>query len=81
VPCRTSLNEEVALATPRLPHVFTVAEVAELTGFSRQTVTRMFEDEPGVLVICRPETMHKRSYRSIRIPRTVYERVVRRFAN
>jgi len=59
----------------------TVAEVAELTGFSRQTVTRMFEDEAGVLVINRVETMHKRSYRSIRIPRTVYERVIRRVAN
>lgn len=59
----------------------TVAEVAELTGFSRQTVTRMFEDEAGVLVISRPETMHKRSYRSIRIPEAVYERVVRRVAN
>ena len=59
----------------------TVAEVAELTGFSRQTVTRMFEDEAGVLVISRPEAMHKRSYRSIRIPRAVYERVVRRVTN
>jgi predicted DNA-binding transcriptional regulator AlpA len=59
----------------------TVAEVVELTGFSRQTVTRMFEDEAGVLIINRPETMHKRSYRSIRIPRPVYERVVRRVAN
>ena len=26
---------------------FTVAEGAELTGFSRQTVTRMFEEEKG----------------------------------
>lgn len=27
----------------------TVAEVAALTGFSRDTITRMFEPEPGVL--------------------------------
>jgi hypothetical protein len=26
---------------------YTVGEVARLTGFSRQTVTRMFEREPG----------------------------------
>jgi predicted DNA-binding transcriptional regulator AlpA len=54
----------------------TVAEVATLTGWSRQTVTRLFEHERGVLVLGRPESLHKRSYRSIRIPRAVYERVV-----
>jgi predicted transcriptional regulator len=59
---------------------YTVQEIAAMTGFSRQTVTRMFEKEPGVLLVKRPETMHKRSYRSIRIPRAVYERVVRRLS-
>jgi hypothetical protein len=58
--------------------VYTIAEVAELSGFSRRTVTRLFEPEPGVLVLGRPEKMHKRRYRSIRIPRGVYERVVGR---
>lgn len=57
---------------------YTVAEVATLTGFSRQTVSNMFENERGVLVIDRPETMHKRGYRSIRIPRHVYERVIKK---
>ena len=55
---------------------YTVGEVAALTGFSRQTVTRMFEREKGVLILARPESLHKRSYRSIRIPRAVYERVM-----
>jgi len=55
----------------------TVAEVAALTGLSRQTVTEMFEHERGVLILGRPETMHKRRYRSLRIPRAVYERVIR----
>jgi AraC-like DNA-binding protein len=59
----------------------TVAEVAALTGFSRQTVTRLFQNETGVLVIKRSETMHKRGYRSIRIPRPVYERVIRKVTN
>jgi hypothetical protein len=58
--------------------VYTVGEVAALTGFSRQTVTRMFEREKGVLILARPESLYKRSYRSIRIPRDVYERVVAR---
>jgi len=60
--------------------VYTVAEVAALTGYSRQTITRMFESEKGTLIIERPESMHKRSYRSIRIPRGVYERVIMRLS-
>ncbi len=59
---------------------YTVQEVAALTGFSRQTVTRMFEKEKGVLILKHLEKMHKRGYRSIRIPRAVYERVVRRMS-
>lgn len=56
--------------------VYTVTEVAALMGLSRQTVTSLFERERGVLILKRPESMHKRVYRSIRIPRAVYERVV-----
>jgi AraC-like DNA-binding protein len=63
-------------------HALTVAEVSALTGLSRQTVTRMFEGEKGVLLLARPrvEKMHscKRGYRTIRIPRAVYERVIGR---
>jgi AraC-like DNA-binding protein len=59
---------------------YTVAEVAALMGLSRQAVTEMFEHERGVLIIERPETMHKRRYRSLRIPRAVYERVIGRLA-
>ena len=54
--------------------VYTVDDVAVLTGFSRSTVTRMFEEELGVLILDRPESLHKRRYRSIRISRAVYER-------
>ena len=46
--------------------------------FSRQTVTQIIERERGVIILARPESMHKRRYRSIRIPRAVYERVVNR---
>ena len=56
--------------------VYTVVEVAALMGLSRQSVSRLFERERGVLILGRPESMHKRSYRSIRIPRAVYERVI-----
>ena len=59
--------------------VLTVATVAELMGLSRPTVTGLFENEPGTIIIPRPEKMHKRSYRSIRIPCAVFERVLRRY--
>lgn len=56
----------------------TVDEVAKLMGMSRRTVTRLFEAERGVIVLDRPTEMNKRRYRSLRIPRAVYERVVER---
>jgi len=49
-----------------------------MTGFSRSTITRLFEHERDVLVIERPTQKHKRRYRSIRIPHHVYERVLRK---
>jgi len=58
----------------------TIPDIAELTGFSRQTVTRIFENEPGVLVFERPEAMHKRKHRTITVPRAVYERVLARLS-
>ena len=58
--------------------VYSVADVARMTGLSARTITRMFENERGVIVLERPESAHKRRYRSIRIPRAVYERVVRK---
>ena len=61
-----------------LRQALSVDEVAALTGFSRRTVIRLFSTERGVIVLPRPETLHKRQYRSIRIPRAVYERVLGR---
>jgi len=57
---------------------YTTAEVGRMMGLSTRTVIRLFEQESGVLILERPETMHKRRYRSIRIPRAVYERVSRK---
>jgi predicted DNA-binding transcriptional regulator AlpA len=61
---------------------YSINEVAAMTGWSRQTVTRLFERERGVLILERPQDFRtgKRKYRSIRIPRAVYERVVSRIA-
>lgn len=62
------------------PAYVTVNEVAEMTGLSRNTVMRIFEKEPGVLILERPETMNKRGYRLLRIPRPILDRVISRLS-
>jgi hypothetical protein len=58
--------------------MLTVPQIASLTGRSRRTIIRWFEREPGVFVMDNPETLHKRRYRTLRIPITVFDRVMRR---
>jgi AraC-like DNA-binding protein len=70
------LRKESPLANIETP--LTVAQIAVLMGFSRQTVTRLFRHEQGVLAINRPTQNRKRRSCSIRIPRAIYDRVVRR---
>jgi hypothetical protein len=55
---------------------YTVAEVAALTGFSKQTVTRMFENQRGVIIYEEKRPRKRASYRVIRIPRHIYKRVM-----
>jgi hypothetical protein len=56
---------------------YTVYELAALWSISPNTVRRLFENEPGVLVITRPKP-NKRIHRTIRIPESVAQRVYRR---
>jgi hypothetical protein len=60
---------------------FSVAEIAELWNLSQDFVRRLFEKEPGVLVIGaeRPRGQ-KRRYSTLRIPEFVVERVHRRMS-
>jgi hypothetical protein len=51
---------------------YSVSDVAKLLRYSRRTVVRMFENEPGIIVIKHPEGKR----RTLRIPRAVYQRVV-----
>jgi hypothetical protein len=55
---------------------FSVAHVAKRWGLSEDTVRRLFENEPGVLVIEPPRgRFSRRRYRTLRIPESVIERV------
>ena len=55
----------------------TVAEIAERLKLKPDTVRRLFLNEPGVIVISAPKK-GRRAYRTLRIPVTVYQRVVTR---
>ena len=56
----------------------TVAEVAERLKVNEETVRRLFLNEPGVIAICFPRR-GKRVYRTLRIPESVFLRVLTRF--
>jgi hypothetical protein len=62
----------------RFEKLFTPAELASRWALSLDTVRRLFEREPGILVFSsrRPG---RRQYRTLRIPVSVAERVYRRF--
>jgi hypothetical protein len=56
----------------------TIAELADQWSLSEDAVRRLFEHEPGVVVITSPPKKYRRSYRTFRIPETVAARVYRR---
>lgn len=58
--------------------LFSVAEVAARLKISVDTVTRLFENEPGVIDLGAPEARHKRRYRILRIPSSVLNRMLQK---
>ena len=60
---------------------YSPAEIAERWNLSVDSVRKLFEDEPGVLVIGNTTPRRgKRSYTTLRIPEHVLERVHRRLS-
>ncbi len=55
-----------------------VEEIAAKWSLSRDFVRRLFEREPGVLILGNGATQSKRRYRTLRIPQSMAERVHRR---
>jgi hypothetical protein len=60
---------------------FSVQQVSSLWGLSQQSIRRLFEDEPDVLVMMHEETRNKRAYSTLRIPESAMKRVQARMAN
>jgi hypothetical protein len=71
--------EDVADASDFAVRHYSPAEIAELWSLSVDSVRKIFEHEPGVLVIGNATPRRgKRSYTTLRIPAHVVERVHRR---
>jgi hypothetical protein len=60
---------------------YSVIEIARLWALSEKTVRRIFESEPGVMHWGTEESLHKRAYRTLRVPETVLHRVHRKLAS
>jgi hypothetical protein len=57
---------------------YSPAEVADLWQLNVETIRRLFQDEPGVVVLQSPAKKSRRPYKTIRIPQSVLERVHQR---
>jgi hypothetical protein len=66
---------------PMLEQHYTPGQLAKRWGLSDDAVRELFRAEPDVIVIDRPEKMHKRGYRTMRIPESVAERVYARLVS
>ena len=59
---------------------YSVIEISKLWALSEKTVRKIFEREPGVFCWGTEERLHKRAYRTLRVPETVLHRVHRKLA-
>jgi hypothetical protein len=74
----------VSVLAPALPSCaqrhYTVSEVAVLWNLSVDAVRKLFQNEPGVLVLGNQPSRTTRRYTTLRIPESVVERVHRRLS-
>jgi len=59
---------------------YSVNELSVLWNLSKQTIRRLFQDEPDVVRIGVRDVGHKRSYVTLRIPESVVRRVHQRLS-
>lgn len=57
---------------------YSVIEIAKLWALSEKTVRKIFERESGVIHWSTEEKLHKRGYRTLRVPESVLQRVHRK---
>jgi hypothetical protein len=71
-------DENLIPRSPADERHFSAREIAEIWKLSPKTIQRLFKDEPGVFRVVRPGTGSKREYVTLRIPKSVMERVHKR---
>jgi hypothetical protein len=60
---------------------YSVAEVSAMWNLSQDAVRKIFQNEPGVLVLGSQGSPHTRKYTTLRVPESVLQRVHRRLTN
>ena len=86
IPVPSEVEQPVAASSPKPPSsevsnpiiqtYLTVAEVARELNLSRYTVTRRFQNLPGVWDAAQTEGRNRRRYRELRIPRSAVVKFV-----
>jgi transcriptional regulator GlxA family with amidase domain len=78
----SALQADAVLTPAPLEKHFPVSEIAQAWDISEDTVRRLFEREPGVLIIepAPGRVSRRRRYRTLRIPAAVVDRVHRRLS-
>lgn len=74
----TAKNTSVSTAAPFTERHYSVVEVAAMWNLSDDTVRKIFQNEPGVLILGGQGSGHARRYTTPRIPESVLQRVHRR---
>jgi hypothetical protein len=69
------------ISHPALERHYSVQEIAQLWGFSFNTIKNLFKNETGVLSIGSPETRYGRQRITMRIPESVMLKVYRERTN
>jgi AraC-like DNA-binding protein len=73
------MTTEIAAQTIKAntrPTSYTPDELAKVSHLAPNTIRHLFRRQTGVLLIERPERMHKRRYTTMRIPHSVAVRVL-----
>jgi AraC-like DNA-binding protein len=84
--CRANLGRRKVRQSPsdiaeREEQHYTPEALAERWGLSADTIRRLFQNEPGVLIVEHTRSHGRRRYRTMRIPESVAQRVHRRLSN
>jgi hypothetical protein len=69
---------ELTQISPTSERYYNVQEIAAMWNISKDKVRRIFQNEPGVLILPSRTKGSKRRYTMLRVPHSVLERVHRR---